>query len=105
MLPREKALVKRLDGEPFALIGIDTDRDLTAFRAQLDRQGIGWRNVWEGAVPAGAGPVSRTFRVRVFPTVFVLDPRGVIRSVGHGEGLERVVDDLLAEAKATPAKR
>ena len=31
MFPYERSLVKRLEGEPFALIGVNGDRDLTAW--------------------------------------------------------------------------
>jgi hypothetical protein len=37
--------------------------------------------------------------VRTFPTVFVLDPKGVIRSKHlRGSELEKAVEKLLAEA-------
>ncbi|SRR5260221_10925516 len=105
MLPRELALVKRLEKKPFALIGIDTDKDLGAFKNQRDKMGITWRNVWEGAGGAGRGPVTRAWNVHSFPTVFVMDARGVIRSVDHGEGLERMVDALLEELEKSSANR
>jgi hypothetical protein len=105
MLPRELALVQRLEKKPFALIGIDTDKDLAAFKAQREKMGITWRNVWEGPVGAGRGPLSRAWNVHNFPTVFILDARGIIRSVDHGEGLERTVDALLEELEKSAANR
>jgi hypothetical protein len=105
MLPRELALVKRLEKKPFALIGINTDRDLAAFKAQRDKMGITWRNVWEGPVGAGRGSLSRAWNVRSFPTVFVLDARGIIRSVDHGESMERTVDALLEELEKSSSNR
>ena len=104
MLPHEKALVKRLEKEPFALIGIDTDHDLEAFKKQLEKQGITWRNVWEGPVRAGQGPLAQAWKVNAFPTIYVLDARGVIRAKDPRD-LDRVVDTLVAEAKSAGANR
>jgi hypothetical protein len=104
MLPHEKALVKRLEKEPFALIGIDTDGDLDTFRQQLEKNGITWRNVWEGANPPGTGKLSRAWNVNAYPTVYVIDARGVIRAKDPSD-LDRAVDPLVAEAKAGAANR
>ena len=104
MLPHEKALVQRLEKEPFALIGIDTDDNLETFRKQLEKQGITWRNVWEGPVPPGAGPLARAWKVNAFPTIVVLDARGIIRAKDPRD-LDRLVGDLVAEAKAGAANR
>jgi hypothetical protein len=106
MLSREKALVQRLEKEPFALIGIDTDQDLEVFNAQRQKSGVTWRNVWEGPVRPGLGPLCRAWRVVKFPTVYVLDHRGVVRFVDlRGDDLDRSVDALLAELKAARANR
>ncbi len=105
MLPHEKALVKRLETEPFALIGIDTDPNLDTLKTQLDKSEITWRNVWEGALQPGRGPMARAWNVRSFPTVFVLDAQGIVRAANHGELMEQTVDKLLAELKKPAANR
>ena len=35
MYPHERSLVKRLEGQPFALIGVNSDRDREALKAVL----------------------------------------------------------------------
>lgn len=105
MLPREVALVKRLENEPFALIGINTDRALPQLKESMSRTGVTWRNVWEGPVKAGGGALSRAWGVRAYPTVFVIDAQGIIRSVDHGESLERIVGEQLAALKRASANR
>ena len=99
MLPAEKALVKRLEKEPFALIGINTDGDLDQLKSMLGKQGVTWRNAWEGALPPGAGPLSRAWEVTQYPTMYVLDVRGIIRARDPAD-LDQVVDALVAEAKS-----
>ena len=97
MLPHEKALVKRLEKEPFALIGIDTDRDLDSFRESCRKQGIAWRSSFQGGT---RGPLCRAWGVTQFPTIFVLDAKGVVRYIDvTGGDLDRAVDQLLAEPK------
>jgi len=58
---------------------------------------ISWRSFWNG--PKGTdGPISKAWNVRSWPTIYVLDSKGVIRSKGvHEKQLDEAVDDLLAE--------
>jgi hypothetical protein len=105
MLPHEKAFVKRLEKEPFAMIGINTDQNLEVLKTQLKKSEITWRNVWEGQVPAGRGALSTAWNVRGYPTIYVIDAQGIIRSVNHGSGLEQTVDALLADLKKASANR
>ena len=103
MLPHEKALVERLKNEPFALIGINTDGDLDNFKQQCKKQGVAWRNSFQGSQ---AGPLCQAWGVRGFPTIYVLDDKGVIRFQNlRDEALSQAVDRLLSEMKARPANR
>ena len=54
-----------------------------------------WDNVFVGSTREGI-PVQ--WGVTGYPTLYVLDGRGVVRAISpRGEELERVVDDLVAE--------
>jgi hypothetical protein len=105
MIPREVALVKRLENEPFALIGINTDYALPQMKESMSRSGVTWRNVWEGQVKPGRGALSKAWNVRGYPTVYVIDAQGVIRYIDHGESLERIVDEQLAALKRASTNR
>jgi len=101
MIPHEKALVERLKNEPFALIGINTDRDKTAYKKMAADNGVTWRSVWDGST---TGPLCTAWGITGFPTIYVLDAQGKIRHTGlRGPQLEAVVDALIREAKAAPA--
>ena len=94
MLPHERALVERLKNKPFALIGINTDPPET-FKERAPKEGVSWRNVLEGS---GGGAIVRSWGVNAFPTIYVLDAKGVIRYTGvRGEAMDAAVDALLAE--------
>ena len=98
MLPHEKALVERLKDKPFALIGINSDGDAAAVRKLLAEQGITWRNAIDVSTE---GPWARAWTVSGWPTIYVLDHKGVIRFRDvRDEELETAVNALLAELEA-----
>jgi len=96
MYPHERSLVKRLENRPFALIGINSDQDRDALKKVLEMESITWRSFWNGG--STNGPISTAWRVRGWPTIYVLDANGVIRARDvRGEAMDREVDALLAE--------
>jgi len=98
MYPHERSLVKRLAGQPFALLGINSDRDREALKKVMKKQGITWRSFWNGG--GTQGPISSAWNVRAWPTIYVLDHKGVIRYKNvRGERMDEAVDTLLAEMK------
>ncbi len=98
MLPHEKALVERLKDKPFALIGINSDGDAAAVRELMEKQGITWRNAVDESTE---GPWARKWNVRGWPTIYVLDAKGVIRHRDLRDAeLEAAVLALLAELEA-----
>ena len=97
MYPHERSLVKRLANEPFALIGVNSDRDLAKLRPRLKEENISWRSFWNGPKGTG-GPISAKWGVRGWPTIYILDHKGVIRFKGpRGEKMDKAVDQLLEE--------
>tara|TARA_B100000809_G_scaffold86829_1_gene85209 strand:- start:68 stop:385 length:318 start_codon:yes stop_codon:yes gene_type:complete len=100
MYPHERSLVKRLADQPFALIGVNSDRDLKALQATLKEENITWRSFWNGE-KGTSGPISTAWNVRSWPTIYVLDHKGVIRYKNvRGERMDVAVDTLLEELKA-----
>ena len=102
MFPHERSLVKRMEGKPFALIGVNSDRDKEDCKKKNEKEQITWRSFWNGEAGTG-GPISKEFNVRGWPTLYIIDHNGVIRhkylgSPG-GETLDKVIDKLVAEAE------
>src|SRR4029077_12325348 len=92
-LPGEKALVERLKDEPFALIGINSDGEREKVAKLLEQNGIGWRQAIDGTT---SGPIASTWDIRAWPTIYVLDEEGVIRSTNaRGRMLDDTVELLL----------
>jgi hypothetical protein len=104
MYPHERSLVKRLAGKPFELIGVNSDTDLDALRQSLKEERIIWRSFWNGPEGTG-GPISTKWNTRVWPTMYLLDDKGVIRhkflESPSNETLDRLIDQLV---EAVPEK-
>jgi hypothetical protein len=103
MYPHERSLVKKLADKPFALIGVNSDSDLQALKPILDQEQITWRSFWNG--PQGTrGPISTAWNVRGWPTLYLIDHKGVIRHKWLGSPGDKVMDEaidkLIKEAEA-----
>ena len=96
MYPYERSLVKRLEGKPFALIGVNSDSDRQSLKPVLERERITWRSFWNGG--GRGGPIARQWKVTGWPSIWVIDDKGVIRYRNvRGERMDQAVDTLLAE--------
>jgi hypothetical protein len=96
MYPHERSLVKKLEGKPFALIGVNSDRNREELKQVLVQENITWRSFWNGG--GIGGPISRQWKVEGWPSIWVIDARGVIRYRDtRGPAMDRAVDALLAE--------
>ncbi len=105
MYPHERSLVKRLKDKPFALIGVNSDKDLVKLRPRLKAENITWRSFWNGR-EGTLGPIASRWNVQGWPTIYVLDHKGVIRFKNpRGEvKLDAAIDQLLAELEQDPKK-
>ena len=98
MLPHEKELVERLKNEPLALLGINSDGTAEELKKILSDRAITWRQAVDGDT---SGPWATKWNVNGWPTIYVIDAKGVIRYRDVSEkDMDEAVDKLLAEAKA-----
>jgi hypothetical protein len=110
MYPHERSLVQKLQGLPFALLGVNTDTDLDATRRRMNEENLTWPSWFQGGT---SGPISQAWGVTGYPTLFLIDHRGIVRErfVGDpgAQRLEAAILELVQEAandpnRATPAK-
>ena len=98
MFPHERSLVKQLADKPFALIGVNSDGDLEQAQKDNVRKNITWRSFWNGE-HGTAGPIATRWGVTNWPTIYVIDAKGVIRYKGvRNNELDDAITTLLAEA-------
>ena len=97
MYPHERSLVKKLADMPFAIIGVNSDRDLDKIREIVKEKNISWRSFWNG--PEGtSGPISTKWNVSGWPTIYIIDAEGKIRyKNARGPAMDEAITELLAE--------
>jgi thiol-disulfide isomerase/thioredoxin len=96
MYSQQRALAKRMEGKPFALVGVNSDKNREEIKKVMENEQITWSCFWNGG--GARGPIATAYRVRDWPTTFVLDSRGVIRYRNvRGAALDTAVDLLLME--------
>ncbi len=93
-VPRERSLVKNLAGKPFVLLGVNSDSDRDALRKVLGREKIVWRSWWDSG--STHGPIATRWNVQSWPTLYLIDGKGVIRYKGQ-QLLDEAVDTLIKE--------
>jgi hypothetical protein len=102
MVPDERALVSRMKGRPFVLLGVNGDDDLAKAKEVSAKEGITWRSFWNGGPH---GPISLKWGVSGWPTVYLIDAHGIIRhDTMRGPTLDKAVEALVAEAEASEKK-
>ncbi len=98
MYPHERSLVKKLAKRPFALLGVNSDSSVVELKEIKKNNDITWRSFFDGG--GTGGPIATRWGVRGWPTIFVIDHKGVIRHRNlRGDRLEDAVMSLLKEAR------
>jgi hypothetical protein len=98
MFPHERSLVKQMAEEkkPFALVGVNSDRVLADAREKSQTAEITWRSFWCGEAGTG-GPIPKKWGIRGWPTLFIIDHKGVIRQKYVGNPGNETLDKEIAE--------
>jgi hypothetical protein len=98
MYPHERSLVKKMEGQPFILLGVNSDGDKEKLRKRMKDENITWRSWWDGGDTNG--PIANQFNVHGWPTLYVVDHRGIIRHKWTGfpgeETFDSAIDKLVA---------
>ncbi len=92
MIPHEREMVERLKDKPFALVSISADDKNETLKEFLSQEKMPWTHWWNGS----EGGVIDDWDVQAFPTIYVIDAKGVIRYKDlRDEKLEEAVNELL----------
>ena len=95
MYPHERSLVEQLAGEPFALIGVNSDKSLKKIREVVKEKNLTWRSFQNAQK---TGKISTQWNVRGWPTIYVLDAEGRIRYKNvRGAQMDKAIEKLLSE--------
>jgi hypothetical protein len=110
MFPHERSLVKKLEGKPFVLLGVNGDDDEKPedLKKKNEDQKITWRS-FKNRRGGGAADIATEWNLAGWPTLFLIDHQGIIRKKWVGppgnEVMDKAIDDLIKLAEVgTPMK-
>jgi len=96
MIPHEREMVKKFKGKPFALISVSADAKKETVTSFLEKNEMPWTHWWDGQ----RGSIGTELNVRYYPTIYVLDTKGVIRFKDvRDKAMEKAVETLLKEVE------
>ena len=107
-LPELKTLRQQMAGEPFELVSISADRNLSTLKEFVAKNEMVWPQYWDQR-----SDLARAFSVPSFPSYYVVDPEGVVVYKAHGwsprtgDEIAKKVREAVTKAKAkgkAPAK-
>jgi thiol-disulfide isomerase/thioredoxin len=97
-MPQVKALADQFRGQPVVILGMNTDREDKDARFVMDKLQLNYTTLHGLGVPEKYG-------VQGFPTLIVIDQKGIVRArhVGYSptlrEDMARTIDGLLANRR------
>jgi len=99
MYPHERSLVSEYASRPFAIIGVNSDKDREVLKERILEESITWRSFWNGG--STSGPISTQWNVSGWPTLYLIDHEGVIRYKDplRGDLLEEALKELVPLAE------
>jgi thiol-disulfide isomerase/thioredoxin len=101
MIPHERELVEKMKDKPFALVSVSCDAEKENLKKFLEKEQMPWTHWFDGQ----SGPIGKKLNVQYYPTVYVLDAKGVIRFKGvRGEEMDKAVETLLKEIEPAAQK-
>ncbi|HZU36129.1 MAG TPA: redoxin domain-containing protein, partial [Gemmataceae bacterium] len=103
MYPHEKELVQRMKGRPFVMLGVNCDDNASLARQAVAQEGLTWNSWADGS----RGPINDRWQIDGYPTIFVLDGKGIIRhkftSAPDNAELDAAVDEAV-KAEEVPGR-
>ena len=79
------------------MLAVDCKDDRETARQAMVQKGMTWPSWYDGA--ADLGPIAKRYHVRGFPSIFVIDAKGIIRARHPFTVDQDLVDKLLEEMK------
>ena len=103
MYPHERSLVEKYSADPFAIVGVNSDSSIEKAQEVVKKNKINWLSFYDGGAD---GPISTRWNVSGWPTIYLLDAKGVIRYKDvRGEEMDAAIELLVQEAKAAQAAK
>jgi RNA polymerase sigma factor (sigma-70 family) len=103
--PRLRSTLDRLRGRPFEILGINNMDRRESLKQVIAKGEVTWRCWWDGDKLDGPGPITTRWNIRGYPSFFLIDHKGVIRSKADlhpfdTPSFDNAIEALLKEAEA-----
>jgi peroxiredoxin len=99
MFPHERSLVDKMKNRPFALLGVNTDANVADVKQKNTAENISWRSWFDGK----SNVICGKYKVQGFPTLYLLDSKGVIKKKWLGgpnaDELDGLIEELVKDAE------
>lgn len=94
MIPHERSLVEKWKNRPFAIIGVNSDSK-KKLKELVENKTVTWRSFNN---EQNGFRISNNWNVSGWPTLYIIDHKGVIRHKGlRGKAMEEALDKLIKE--------
>ena len=102
MIPHERELVEKNKDKPFVLVSVSVDDEKETLTKFLEKEKMPWIHWWDNGQETA---VMKKYRVRAFPTLYLIDHTGIVKQkwVGNpgNDKIDAAVEELVkAAAKA-----
>ena len=97
MIPHTRELVKEMEGKPFVFVSISADDKKETVKTFLEETPMPWTHWFSG--PEG---IAEDWAGEGFPTIYILDAKGIIRKVIVGadsKAIDKEVEKLVKQAE------
>jgi hypothetical protein len=104
MFEHERSLVRKYQGRPFALLGVDEDADRETLLEAQKKHELNWRSWFDQD-----RSIAARWDVDGLPTLFLIDHKGKIRfqlggAPSNTKPLDELIENLVKEAEGDVAK-
>ena len=94
-VPHVRAAYERFNKEGFEIVGVSFDAERARLEDVVKRENLAWPQYFDGA-GRDAAP-GKTFGIRHWPSMWLLDRNGVVRYISAGAELEEKIATLLKQ--------
>jgi thiol-disulfide isomerase/thioredoxin len=106
MVPHNVEVAKKYADKPFVIVGVNSDTDKVKLAKRIEEEKITYRSFWNGQNGPG-GPISKEWKVQAWPTIVLIDQKGVIRrrflgspdTEAEWKGLNQALETLIKDAE------
>ncbi|QJW95338.1 TlpA family protein disulfide reductase [Frigoriglobus tundricola] len=99
MIPHERELVDKNKDKPFVLVSVSADDKKETLEKFLEKEKMPWVHWWDNGPES---EVLKKYRVRAFPTLYLIDHNGVVKHKWIGnpgnDKIDAAVEELVKAA-------